>query len=730
MEPTHYLEYLRIERFGSMSCRNVGPLSPHLNVVFGGNEAGKTTLATFVDGVMFGWEEARGNRNTYKPEGAERAGSLLFARRDGVDDPRELRRTRNADGVQGDEALLDDIDRDTYRTMFSLNSDELLALKGAQDMTARFLTAGAGAQTSPAGVLAELRARASVFTSRAASARESLVNLTARRDELRREVEEATREADRLRDEARELHDLEPVRAALGERMERVQSELDELAACRLEADKIDAELASLQEELDRLHDDERRVVADRSSRERAIGRRLANLSGAEDRALRERIDALVDSEVKAEHRLEAARDAHRAASATFSALEEASRSRSKTRFGSVHRMVQIGVSAALCALLICVGAPLFVQGRNAGSLSYAALGLVMVFFGLVLAAAALVLLFKPDSRDAQRLERLEAAREQMLQDEKAHASCAEEVARLRSESSRALEEMGLAAAGSLRRARVMLDEAKDVRADMALDRQRQQATSQRVDEIELRIAALTERRAGACARAGVAPDAASRDLDARIAELTTSRAEILERSEEVSRRRGELSQRLSQFRGENEFDLLKTRYHEVLAHIEDATRDFARLLLARRMLEDAVSSWEAQSQPEVFAEAGRLLALMTDGRWTGVRLADDGEVRIVDDARLEREPRHLSTATCQQLYLSLRIALLKCSDSVGRCVPVMADGILVHFDALRRRGAARALIELSGVRQVVLLTCHEEVVSALVEAGEEALLPVRVTRL
>ncbi len=146
-----------------------------------------------------------------------------------------------------------------------------------------------------------------------------------------------------------------------------------------------------------------------------------------------------------------------------------------------------------------------------------------MVFFGLVLAAAALVLLFKPDSRDAQRLERFEAAREQMLQDEKAHASCAEEVARLRSESSRALEEMGLAAAGSLRRARVMLDEAKDVRADMALDRQRQQATSQRVDEIELRIAALTERRADACARAGVAHDATSRDLDARIAELTTS---------------------------------------------------------------------------------------------------------------------------------------------------------------------------------------------------------------
>ena len=111
-------------------------------------------------------------------------------------------------------------------------------------------------------------------------------------------------------------------------------------------------------------------------------------------------------------------------------------------------------------------------------------------------------------------------------------------------------------------------------------------------------------------------------------------------------------------------------------------------------MLEDAVSSWEARSRPEVFAEAGRLLSLMTDGRWTGVRLADDGEVRIVDDARVKREPRHLSTATCQQLYLALRMALLKCSDSVGRCIPVVADDMLVHFDARRRHGAARALVD------------------------------------
>ena len=61
-----YLEHIKIVSFGAFSNKAVGPFAPHLNVVYGPNEAGKTTLASFVGGVLFGWEEARGSRNTYK----------------------------------------------------------------------------------------------------------------------------------------------------------------------------------------------------------------------------------------------------------------------------------------------------------------------------------------------------------------------------------------------------------------------------------------------------------------------------------------------------------------------------------------------------------------------------------------------------------------------------------------------------------------------------------------
>ena len=89
-----------MDAFGAFSNRLIGPFGPGMNVVFGRNEAGKTTFAQFVGGVLFGWEEARGQRNTYKPDNAERAGTLFFANEDGTGDshatPTACRATRRS----------------------------------------------------------------------------------------------------------------------------------------------------------------------------------------------------------------------------------------------------------------------------------------------------------------------------------------------------------------------------------------------------------------------------------------------------------------------------------------------------------------------------------------------------------------------------------------------------------------------------------------------------------
>ena len=73
-----YLQRAHMAAFGRFIDRALGPFKPGLNVVYGPNEAGKTTARAFVGGVLFGWPEARGSRNAYKPRAASREGSLLF----------------------------------------------------------------------------------------------------------------------------------------------------------------------------------------------------------------------------------------------------------------------------------------------------------------------------------------------------------------------------------------------------------------------------------------------------------------------------------------------------------------------------------------------------------------------------------------------------------------------------------------------------------------------------
>ena len=51
---------IRLTNFGKFNHKMV-TLEPGLNIVYGENEAGKTTLHTFIRGMLFGIEKQRDN---------------------------------------------------------------------------------------------------------------------------------------------------------------------------------------------------------------------------------------------------------------------------------------------------------------------------------------------------------------------------------------------------------------------------------------------------------------------------------------------------------------------------------------------------------------------------------------------------------------------------------------------------------------------------------------------
>ena len=399
-----FLERIKIVGFGAFSGKVVGPFTPRLNVVFGRNEAGKTTLASFVGGVLFGWEDARGSRNTYKPANAERSGSLFFAFPHADEDGDlgqgeeiELSRIRNADGLQGDASIVADIDKETFQTMFSLTSDELRSLRNTTDVTAKLLTAGSGTGASPAHALSEVDEQLATYTSRAAGAEHSLVRLAAEQDDLRAQMAAASEEAERFKREDKEFRDLAPQRDEMMARLDALNAEIEALTARRAHAEKLDREIAEARDRVASIREEEAALAAGRRAQRDDDLAPLMGLAAADERALRDRIDALASEEAKCEHAVDLAQDNFATSKAAYEALLEAGNASAAKGHARRQRSAQVALSILLPLVFITAGVPLFIHGREIASLSFTALGAGLVMFAVMIALGALVMLFRPD---------------------------------------------------------------------------------------------------------------------------------------------------------------------------------------------------------------------------------------------------------------------------------------------------------------------------------------------
>jgi len=91
---------------------------------------------------------------------------------------------------------------------------------------------------------------------------------------------------------------------------------------------------------------------------------------------------------------------------------------------------------------------------------------------------------------------------------------------------------------------------------------------------------------------------------------------------------------------------------------------------------------------------------------WTP--LADD--ILLVENSAGESlRVEHLSRGTREQLFLSVRLAIVATFGRRGIKLPLVLDDVLVNFDAVRAKRAAEVLCEFAaGGHQVLLFTCHE----------------------
>jgi uncharacterized protein YhaN len=149
-------------------------------------------------------------------------------------------------------------------------------------------------------------------------------------------------------------------------------------------------------------------------------------------------------------------------------------------------------------------------------------------------------------------------------------------------------------------------------------------------------------------------------------------------------------------------------------------TTDLAQVVLewrtvsaAHAMVEATVQRVQRDRQPAVIHRAATWFSQVTDGHYRQL-VAPDDALAVVDDHGRLVDPAVLSRGTKEQLYLCLRFALAEELGSASTPLPLLLDDILVNMDPVRMQRMIEVIVDVATRQQVVFFTCHPHVVEQI----------------
>lgn len=219
----------------------------------------------------------------------------------------------------------------------------------------------------------------------------------------------------------------------------------------------------------------------------------------------------------------------------------------------------------------------------------------------------------------------------------------------------------------------------------------------------------------------------AGRSVDA--AELASAKASEIELEDAV----GELTKRLEGLKKDMEYlgreetmGAIDGEIEALRAEMDEQVRARDRLALIAAILQEADRRFRETHQPDVLRRAGCHLSTVTGGRYERILLDESDGGRFLLDGPGYPGPievgEPISTGTREQVYLSLRLAILDHLDRRGERLPLVMDEAFVNWDSARRTRAFELIGEVSRARQVFVFTCHDEMAGTLAALGARVL--------
>jgi len=231
-----------------------------------------------------------------------------------------------------------------------------------------------------------------------------------------------------------------------------------------------------------------------------------------------------------------------------------------------------------------------------------------------------------------------------------------------------------------------------------ALTREIAAALGQRLDEQEVR-AWLDGRHVG--------------DLEARWEELAGRSQAAQQELQALFEQRGRAQQELASLADDRRLAERVLDLGLVETRLREAAERWQTLAVTSHVLDGVRKKYETDRQPETLQEASKYLGRLTGGRYNRVWTPLGEQVLYVDDFDgHSHSVEMLSRGTREQLFLSLRLALVALYARRGVELPLVLDDVLVNFDARRAKAAVAVLRDFAAAgHQTLVFTCHEHVV-------------------
>lgn len=158
---------------------------------------------------------------------------------------------------------------------------------------------------------------------------------------------------------------------------------------------------------------------------------------------------------------------------------------------------------------------------------------------------------------------------------------------------------------------------------------------------------------------------------------------------------------------------------------VTELTKKQAALALAIDTLTQACAELKSNVSPTLSKSAGESFKMITDGKYDTFMVDNKLEIEFEDASLLRRNIEYLSAGTRDAAYLCLRMALLDLLFE-NEMPPFICDESFLRLDASRMENLSNVLRSLSRKTQIFIFTCHEREVNFFSKMSETGVVAIK----